>query len=76
MRIWEPGSSLRVSVNSLLSKAPGAPWGEVGDGGHALTVAGLSGQPGGHVIGRPPSTCACACATVWPPSRPVLKTIR
>jgi hypothetical protein len=33
-------------------------------------------HPGGHAIGRPPSTCACACSTVCPALLPVLKTTR
>ena len=33
-------------------------------------------HPGGQVRARPPSTCACTCPTVCPPSWPVLSTIR
>ncbi len=33
-----------------------------------LRRAPHAGQPGGQVIGRPPSTCACTCPTVCPPS--------
>ena len=33
-------------------------------------------HPGGHTIGRPPSTCTCRWGTVSPPSFPLFMTIR
>ena len=35
-----------------------------------------AGQPGGQARPRPPRTCACTWKTVWPPSAPVLSTVR